>query len=198
MITSMKRLSVTFAWLSITGLTLFLALSFYLNLAGLPNPSFRPKMVGTTNDTLTSNAVLPEVLGAFTYSVKSDDAIPEIVKSYLTRYNSPLLPYADYLVKTARKHDLDPRLLVAIAQQESNLCKKAPPDSHNCWGWGIHSRGTLKFPSYKEAIDAVCKGLAENYFGQGLVTPEDIMGIYTPLSKGSWAEGVQQFLDAMH
>jgi len=193
----MKKILVILAWLGITSLTLFLTLSFYLNIAGLTNPSFRPKISGAVNDAIASNAVLPEVLGAFTYSVTASDAIPEIVKSYLEKYNSPLLPYSDYLVKTARQYDLDPRLLVAIAQQESNLCKKIPDNSHNCWGWGIHSRGTLKYPSYKEAIDAVSKGLSENYFGQGLNTPEEIMGIYTPLSKGSWAGGVQQFLDDM-
>jgi hypothetical protein len=195
----MKRLLAISSWLGITVLTLFLSLSFYSHLANVPQISFRPQITeATTTDTLASNAILPEVLGAFTYTVKADDAIPEIIKSYLAKYNSPLLPYADYLVKTARKHNLDPRLLVAIAQQESNLCKKIPAGSHNCWGWGIHSRGTLGFDSYKESIDAITKGLSENYLGQGLTTPEQIMGIYTPLSKGSWAKSVQQFLDDMN
>ncbi|PJA22434.1 hypothetical protein COX59_02910, partial [Candidatus Beckwithbacteria bacterium CG_4_10_14_0_2_um_filter_47_25] len=134
---------------------------------------------------------------ALSYQVKTEDAVPEIIKAYLAKYNSPLLPHADYLVNAARSYRIDPRLLVAIAQQESNLCKKIPDDSFNCWGWGIHSRGTLGFASYEEAIDAVVKGLAKNYFGEGLTTPEAIMGIYTPLSDGSWARGVQQFIDQM-
>lgn len=194
----MKSFLAIFGWVFITGTTLFLTLSFYLTLASQIQPSYRPKMAQANPDNITSHAVLPEVLGAFTYSVKSEDAVPEIVKAYLKKYNSPLLPHADYLVNAANKNRLDPRLIVAIAQQESNLCKKIPDDSHNCWGWGIHSQGTLKFDSYPQAIDAVTKGLADKYLGQGLNTPEEIMGIYTPLSNGSWAEGVQQFLDDMN
>ncbi len=194
----MKKALAIFGWFSITALTLFLSLGVYLNIAQFTPKSHRPKISTDQNDAITSHAILPEVIGAFTYSVKSEDAIPEIIKSYLSKYNSSLLPYADYLVKVGRREGVDPRLLVAIAQQESNLCKKAPEGTHNCWGWGIHSRGTLGFDSYKEAIDAVTKGLSKNYLGKGLITPEEIMGIYTPLSDGSWARGVQQFLDDMN
>ena len=160
--------------------------------------SSRPQLSKSLNEAISSHAILPQVLGAFSFSVKTNDAIPEIIRQYLERYQSPLLPHTDYLVETAREYDLDPRLLVAVAQQESNLCKKIPDNSYNCWGWGIHSQGTLRYESYPKAIEAVCKGLAENYFGKGLNTPEEIMGIYTPLSDGSWARGVQQFLDEMN
>ncbi len=193
----MKHALAVLAWFSGSLITLVLTLFFYLNLAQLTPKSYRPKLSQNSADTITSHAILPNVIGAFTYQVKSEDAIPEIIKKYLTKYNSPLLPYADYLVKTTRKNGIDPRLLVAIAQQESNLCKKIPKGTHNCWGWGIHSRGTLGFDNYKEAIDAVSTGLSNNYLGKGLITPEEIMGIYTPLSDGSWARGVQQFLDEM-
>lgn len=194
----MKRLGSTFLWFSITNLTLFLSLSFYFNLASQTNNSFRPTMIENTTNTITSHAILPQVLGSFTYKVKANDAIPEIIKNYLQKYDSPLLPYSNYLVKTARDHGLDPRLLVAIAQQESNLCKKIPKDTHNCWGWGIHTQGTLGFSNYKEAINIVSKGLSQNYLGKGLITPNEIMAIYTPKSDGSWARGVQQFLDEMN
>ena len=194
----MKKILAISGWLVITSLTLFLALGSYLSIAKIVPKSFRPQQVANTTDTIASHAILPDVIGAFTYTVKSEDAIPEIIKGYLSKYNSPLLPYADYLVKTCREQGIDPRLLVAIAQQESNLCKKIPEGTHNCWGWGIHSRGTLGFDNYKESIDAVTVGLSRNYLGKGLLTPEEIMGIYTPLSDGSWARGVQQFLDEMN
>lgn len=193
----MKFFAKILAWTGLTLVTLLISLATYLNLANLPQPSYRPKATQAISDATTTHAITPEVLGAFTYSVKTEDAIPEIIKNYLKKYNSPLLPHTDVLVSTAREYRLDPRLLVAIAQQESNLCKKIPENSHNCWGWGIHSRGTLRFKTYPEAIKAVTKGLALNYIGQGLVTPNEIMGIYTPLSDGSWARGVQQFLNEM-
>ncbi len=193
----MTRVLAVFGWFGLSTLTLGLALGSYLKLNSLTPGSYRPQNKQLVTDAVSSHAVNPQVLGAFSYSVKSEDAVPEIIKSYLAKYQSPLLPHAGALVNIARDYRIDPRLLVAIAQQESNLCKKIPDDSYNCWGWGIHSRGTLRFDSYEEAMTAVIKGLSENYFGQGLTTPETIMGIYTPLSDGSWARGVQQFIDEM-
>lgn len=194
----MKQLIAISSWLLVTGATLLLTLAINLHFSQIRQPSLRPKIAYNQIENITSRSIIPEVLGTFTYSIKTDDAIPEIIKNYLSKYRSPLLPYADYIVAISRAHQLDPRLIIAIAQQESNLCKKIPDDSHNCWGWGIHSKGTLKFSSYKQAIDAVIQGLSKNYLGKGLSTPEEIMDIYTPLSNGSWAKGVQQFLDEMN
>lgn len=194
----MKKIVAIVSWLIFTGITLTIALSFCSVLNEVSQPVQRPRLAYSASENLTSRPVLPEVLGAFTFSVKSADAIPEIIKSYLKKYNSPLIHDADFIITIADKYHLDPRLLVAIAQQESNLCKKIPDDSYNCWGWGIHSRGTLRFSSYREGVEAVAKGLSQNYIGKGLTTPEEIMAIYTPLSEGSWAKGVQQFLDEMN
>ena len=193
----MKRLSLVLGWWLRANLVLAITLMSYFKLNRLAPVSLRPQANRLVTEVGSSHAVNPQVLGALAYQVKTEDAVPEIIKAYLTKYNSPLLPDAEYLVNAARSYRIDPRLIVAIAQQESNLCKKIPDNSFNCWGWGIHSRGTLRFASYEEAIDAVVKGLAKNYFGEGLTTPEEIMGIYTPLSDGSWARGVQQFIDEM-
>lgn len=130
-------------------------------------------------------------------SIVSGDARPLIIKNYLKYYRSPLLSHSDYIFEISQQVGMDYRLLVAIAQQESNLCKKIPEDSYNCWGWGIHSRGTLKFSSYQEAIKTVAEGIKENYISKGLETPQEIMAKYTPLSNGSWAAGVNQFMEEM-
>ena len=143
-------------------------------------------------------ASLPSSFPSVSGSIKVvADARPEIIKNYLIKYNSPLVEYADLLVATADKYGLDYRLLTAIAQQESNLCKKIPPGSYNCWGWGIHSRGTLMFDSYEQAIEVVSRGLKKEYIDKGYTTPEEIMSKYTPLSNGSWAYGVQKFMREM-
>lgn len=128
------------------------------------------------------------------FQVIAADARPLLLKKYLECYHSPLAPLADFIFAVSQKYGLDYRLLVAIAQQESNLCKKIPKDSFNCWGWGIHSRGTLRFSSWEEAIETVAKGLREEYIEKGLNTPEEIMRKYTPLSNGSWAAGVREFM----
>jgi len=85
-------------------------------------------------------SALPKSVGEITYAIKTGDARPVIIKQYLEKYHSPLTPYSDYIFQTSEKYGLDYRLLIALAQQESNLCKKIPVNSHNCWGWGIHSR----------------------------------------------------------
>ena len=138
-------------------------------------------------------ATIPSVYG----TVESKDARPEIIKNYLTYYKSPLLPYAEILVETADKYELDFRLITAIAQQESNLCKIIPPNTYNCWGWGIHSRGTLGFNSYEEGIETVSRGIKEEYIDKGYANPDEIMKKYTPMSNGSWARGVNQFMAEM-
>lgn len=126
------------------------------------------------------------------------DARPIIIKNYLAKYDSPLTPYADYLVQAADRNGLDFRLLVAIAQQESNLCKRIPPTSHNCWGWGIHSEGSLSFSDFKTSIDAVAKGLKEEYLDKGYITIEEIMSKWVPHSpEGAWAKGVTGFMQQM-
>lgn len=142
-------------------------------------------------------AAIPDPIGKVAGVATQADAKIEIIKQYLQKYDSPLIPYAQTLVDTSEKYGLDFRLLVAIAQQESNLCKKIPSDSYNCWGWGIHSKGTLRFASFPEAIETVAKGLREDYFDKGYTTPEELMKKYTPASPGSWAFGVQQFLGEM-
>lgn len=129
--------------------------------------------------------------------VLAADARPIIIKNYLEKYNSPLLPYSDLIFEVSQKYGLDYRLIIAIAQQESNLCKKVPEDCFNCWGVGIHSRGTMCFESYAEGIEWFAKYLKEEYIDKGMNTPEEIMPKYCPLSNGSWAFGVNQFMDEL-
>lgn len=134
-----------------------------------------------------------EILGDFVIQ----DARPIIVEKYLKKHNSPLLPYAQQLLAAAEKYNVDYRLIVAIAQCESNLCKKAPPDSHNCWGF---ENGKTKFSSWEEAFDSVAKTLRKHYLDQGLTTPEQIMPKYAPPSVekgGPWAKCVNQFIEEL-
>ena len=156
-----------------------------------------PNLIQTPKSGVQVYASLPSSFPSISGEVLGADARANLIKEYLQSYDSPLLPYSETIVEIADKYGIDFRLTTAIAQKESNLCKKIPEDTFNCWGWGIHSRGTLGFSSYPEAIEAVSKGLRENYIDKGLVSPEEIMAKYTPLSNGSWAFGVNQFIDQM-
>lgn len=155
------------------------------------------KSVLTSTSGLKVFASLPVTSPSISGGAEAADARPELIRQYLAFYKSPLLPFSDFIVATADKYGLDFRLITAIAQQESNLCKIIPPESYNCWGWGIHSRGSLGFTSYEEGIETVSKGLRDEYLNKGYLTVEEIMSKYTPLSNGSWAKGVSQFMSEM-
>lgn len=124
----------------------------------------------------------------------SEDARPLIIKRYLEKYKSPLAPYSDLIFQLSEDYGFEYYWIVAIAQQESNLCKKIPENSHNCWGYGIHKNGTLRFDSYELSLKSYAEYLKRVYFDKGLNTAELIMKKYCPSSNGSWAYGVNHFI----
>ena len=182
----------------ITPVTLGLSLFSLFSLDKLSkSETFEAPIAYASNSGVRIYASLPATTPSISGSVESQDARAEIVRQYLIRYDSPLVPLADFIVEVSDRYELDFRLITAIAQQESNLCKLIPPGSNNCWGWGIHSEGTLGFSSYQDAIEEVSKGIREEYINKGYTTIEDIMSKYTPLSNGSWALGVNTFMTEM-
>ncbi len=132
-----------------------------------------------------------------TGQVSMSDARPVIIERYLAKYKSPLLPYAKEIFDLSEAYGFEYYWIVAIAQQESNLCKKIPEGSYNCWGYGIHKSGTLTFDNYSLALKSYAAYLKTQYFDKGLNTPELMMKKYCPSSNGSWAHGVRQFIDEM-
>ena len=142
-------------------------------------------------------AALPQDAGSISISVTSSDARVLLVKRFLDEIDAPLAAYSQELVTVADLQGVDYRLVAAIARQESNGCKFIPPESYNCWGWGIHERGTLHFDSYQQGIETVTAGLKKNYIDKGLTSPEEIMQKYAPKSPGTWSNAVSKFLSDM-
>lgn len=143
-------------------------------------------------------AALPKVSFEIKTALAKEDARPLVIDKYLSRYGSPMSGMGEYIVKVSDHFDLDPYLVIAIAQQESNLGKITPPDCHNAWGWGIHSAGTLCFDNWEEGINTFVEGLSSKYLAYGLHTPEEIMTKYNATSPGgAWAKGVNQFLEEL-
>lgn len=151
-------------------------------------------MVRTMPQEAVSFTALPGLNFITHMDIGEKDARVEIVKQFFARYNSPLEPFAPEIVAAADLYDLDFRLLPAIAMQESNLCLKAPKDSHNCWGYGIYGKRVQRFTSYPEAIQTVTKTLATKYKQSGLNTPDEIVKLYTPTDDGKWTFSVKHFM----
>ncbi len=144
-----------------------------------------------------SYAALPGSQNVLGDNTNQQDARVAVVADFFKKYHSELLPYAQNVVTAADKYGLDYRLIPAIAMQESTLCKKAPKNSYNCWGFGIYGKTVTRFESYPEAIDTVTRTLAGQYKGNGLETPQQIMSRYTPSNNGSWADSVTLFMNQL-
>lgn len=188
----MRKVFLLTAFLILTPFVLVLTLSL------LTYNSFqRNNIVAIGKNPRVAFAALPTASGTLKINIVSQDARLVAVKTFFKKYNSDLFPFADDVINSADKYGLDFRLIPAIAMQESGGCKKAPKDSYNCWGFGIYAKKVTRFDNYTEAIDTVTKTLAKQYKANGLETPEQIMTKYTPGSNGSWARGVNHFMNQL-
>jgi hypothetical protein len=151
----------------------------------------------TSLNTTVAYAALPTSQNIQSAEIIPGDGRAERIREFLASYNSPLEPYANDIVKAADDYGIDYRLIVSIAMQESGLCRSAPPNSYNCWGFGIYGTTVKDFVNYQDGIYTVTKALSQNYKSRGLVTPNQIMTMYTPSSNGSWAFGVNQFMQEL-
>lgn len=140
-------------------------------------------------------ASLPNTFPSISGEVKGADSREGLLKLYLSKNDSPLYPFAKYIIEISDKYGLDWRLTTAIAKKESGLCRAIPPGSNNCWGWGIHSKGTLGFDSLPEGIETVSLGLKNYYIDEGYKTVEEIMTKYAHPLSTTWAEGVLLYMD---
>ena len=145
-----------------------------------------------SQSTTFSSGLPPMAQDAIEPEINPADARVANLQSYLRKMNSPLFEYADKIVYYSDQNNLDYRLIVAIAGQESTFCKFIPYESNNCWGWGVYGDQVIKFDNYEDRIKTVAEGLKKNYVDRGLITTEEIMKVYTP-SSNSWAAAVRHF-----
>ena len=195
----MKSFLKVVLWFPITILSLGFTITTYSKISSTRgmNGLIRQELADFKNQPVTF-AALPKVAFEIKTALAKEDARPMLINRYLEHYNSPMAGMGDYIVKISDRFEVNPYLIVAIAQQESNLGKLMPPDCHNAWGWGIHTAGTLCFDSWNEGINTFISGLAEKYLAYGLHTPEEIMTKYNATSPdGAWAKGVNQFLEEL-
>lgn len=197
----MKRLLTLTIWTGITLTTIFSSFILLTDITQAKKKIFPLRnFVSEKYQNYQMYGSLPKVLGAFTGVITSADAIPELTCQYLKKRNSPMYPNCISFSEIFRSYRIDPLLALAIAECESNLGTKMPPNCYNPFGLGIHSQGTLCFNSWEEGFEAEAKFLYKKYFSQGVTTPEDIMITYTPpaLEKdGSWAKCINHFLEKL-
>lgn len=145
----------------------------------------------------------PKTMDSFKVEAETVDARVEKVRLFFEKYNAPLKDYADVIVETSDKYNVDWRLISAIGYCEGNGGKAIPEGSYNTWGWAASQKdleeksGRYHLGSWEQAIETVTRGLKKGYIDQGLETPEQIMPKYAPPSVekgGPWAKCVNKYM----
>jgi hypothetical protein len=141
---------------------------------------------------------LPSDNNTSSISVESEDGRVEALDDFFASYGSPLEGHAKTIVEEADSHNIDYRLLPAIAMQESTLCKRIIKNSYNCWGFGIYGSKVTRFASYDDAIRTITETISKKYVQKGYVKPEEIVQKYTPGDTGKWPQVVNMMMDKIH
>lgn len=199
----MRKLLLLTIWGSITSITFMISL-LSLNLLSKRQEGNINKRELELSNTYIAYASLPQTADSPQTLIKTADAREDIVRQYLQKYNSPLTPHAADVISISDKYSTQEvndlwRYVVAIAQCESNLGARMPPDSFNAWGLGIPTgaKNGLAFDNWPHGTEIAAKFLRK-LMDKGLTTPEEWGPIYAPPSAqngGSWAKCVRHFLE---
>jgi hypothetical protein len=98
----------------------------------------------------------------------------------LAEKNSPLVNYAGEIARMENW-----KLILGIAQAESNLCKKT--DKNNCWGIG--PGGPWTYNDISESLHYV-NYLIDKYDGLGMSRPETMVHTYVGYYNPNWITAV--------
>lgn len=139
-------------------------------------------------------------LGSWRFGSGGPPVSAESLDRYLESKGSPLAGQGAAFLEAGVEHEVDPRLVVAIAGAESyfGIITCAP---HNAWGWGCPN-GPFRFDTWAHGIDTVTLGLREGYIDDGLTSVGEIHLRYAPPDAANdptdlnyaWADNVARFL----
>ncbi|MCL5435850.1 MAG: hypothetical protein M1275_02115 [Patescibacteria group bacterium] len=105
----------------------------------------------------------------------------QILAEYLKEKNSPLAAYAGELARLPNW-----KLLVGIANAESNLCKKT--DRNNCWGIG--PGGPWTFGEITESL-YYANYLLSKFGKLGMDKPESLVRTYVGWHNPNWVNAIR-------
>ena len=127
---------------------------------------------------------------------EATDSRIRILREFLEKYNSPLVPFAGTFVEKADKYNLDWKLVAAISGVESTFGQQIPYESFNGWGWGIYGDNMIRFSSWNEGIETISEGLRTKYIDKwGAKDVYEIGRFYA--SSPTWAQRVEYFMNSI-
>jgi len=169
--------------ITITLFTLF----FFLSVFSVPA---KAEIIAGSSAPLTHQSFIADKDIERDIEVVKEKQLKVVIESVLNRYSSPLASESDSFVKACIKYEIDCYLLPSIAGLESTFGKFIYPNSHNPFGWG---GGLIMFDKWSDSIDAVAKGLKNNYYDKGANTVDSIAPIYS--ESPTWAVRVNFFVN---
>lgn len=189
-----QKLLLPLLWFPLTLVLLILNLSLLVSIAHKTEVSKSPTNLAHIG---VSTSGTEQVLGA---TIQAGDARSLLLYNFLSKNESPLAKFSDYIIDRAEQYHIDYRLVPAIAMCESTGGKRIPSkNSFNAWGISVETGQITgkNFDNWTHAIDWVSKYLHEKYFAKGITSLVDIGAIYAPPSVAngnSWANCVEFFM----
>lgn len=189
-----QKLLLPLFWFPLTLVLLILNLSLLVSIAHKTEVSKSPTNLAHIG---VSTSGTEQVLGA---TIQAGDARSLLLYNFLSKNESPLAKFSDYIIDRAEQYHIDYRLVPAIAMCESTGGKRIPSkNSFNAWGISVETGQITgkNFDNWTHAIDWVSKYLHEKYFAKGITSLVDIGAIYAPPSVAngnSWANCVEFFM----
>lgn len=129
-------------------------------------------------------------------SQEAKDCLKEYIKSVAP--NSPLIDKVDAFVTAGKKYNVNPALMLAIAQQETNFATTgiAKENTYDYFGTTACSDGFRSFASWEDAINFQANYIHTEYLKKGFDSVEKMGGKYCP-TNANWGTGVTQNLNAI-
>jgi len=131
-----------------------LIIQFTWSVATLPILAMGLTSPFVSADDFQSQIGTPSALAETTEKNNLLDSQAEKIDTYFKERSMPLFGFGRKMAEEASEHDLDWRLLPAIAVRESSGGKQAC--GHNPFGWGSCK---ITFNSWNEAIEVLAKNL---------------------------------------
>ena len=120
-------------------------------------------------------------------------------RAVMVEYEAPEEPSkpegVEELIQLAcEEYGIDHEIPLAIARLETgHFTSRAYKEGNNVGGLSV-DEVPLEYDSLDECVDAFAGNLAENYFEEGLTTPEEIGKKYCPANE-NWAEIVNEIME---
>lgn len=106
-----------------------------------------------------------------------------------------VLSVEEQIVITCQAHGIEPEIPLAIARLETgHFTSDAYRRGNNVGGMSVNEM-PYTYKNLEKGVEAFVSNLADNYFAQGLTTPEAISKKYCPVNAEGWARAVKEIME---